>query len=173
MGLSAIERLRRTYRPVRITLLLVGESAPAGGTFFYRKNSTLYFESQAAFTAALPGLFRSADFLEMFRLLGCYLDDLCLEPVNHLHDRERKQRRSEAEPRLARRLRRYRPKAVVAVGKTTAAPHVRAALERSDLEDVSFAEVPFPGRPAHKAEFQREMQWILRKARRTKVIGPP
>ncbi len=29
------ERLREDYRPVRIKVLMVGESAPAGGVFFY------------------------------------------------------------------------------------------------------------------------------------------
>jgi hypothetical protein len=151
--------------------LFVGESAPAGGTFFYAADSTLYREMRAAFAAALPQTFGSGAFLETFRTAGCYLDDLCLEPVNNLPRRERRERRTQAEGALARRLRRYRPQGVVAIGKTTAGPHVRLALTRAGVTDVDFAVVSFPGRPAHKAEFHRELRSLLRSAAKAGVLG--
>src|SRR5688572_24876523 len=36
------ERLRQAYRPEDVPLLFVGESAPAGGTFFYQADSNLF-----------------------------------------------------------------------------------------------------------------------------------
>jgi hypothetical protein len=166
------ERLRRRYRPARITLLFVGESAPAGGTFFYARNSTLYREMRAAFAAAVPQTFGRGDFLETFRTAGCFLDDLCLEPVNSLPDRERREKRTQAEGALSRRLRRYRPQTVVAIGKTTTAPHVRLALARAGLGGVAFNIVSFPGRPAHKADFHRELRSLLRSAAKSGVLLP-
>jgi hypothetical protein len=89
-------------------------------------------------------------FLETFRDLGCYVDDLCLEPVNHLPEPERAARRVEAEPALARRIKQYQPVVVVAIGKTTAAPCVQRALDSAGLADARFERLPFPGRPEHK-----------------------
>ena len=162
---AAIERVRASYRPPEIRLLFVGESAPAGGTFFYAGNSTLYYETHAAFARALPTqMVATRPFLEMFKELGCYLDDLCLEPVNHLERAARRQKRTDAEGLLAQRLQAYSPLMVVAIGKTTAAPHVRAVLAASGLASLPLRVVAFPGRPEHKVMFHSEMNAILSEA---------
>ncbi len=75
--MSNFENVRRSYRPRRITTLFVGESAPHGGTFFYNRNSGLFREIRKAFQG-------TESFLEDFKRNGFYLDDLVLEPVNHL-----------------------------------------------------------------------------------------
>jgi hypothetical protein len=161
MTSQEIERLRQRYRPSQVRFLFVGESAPAGGTFFYAENSTLYFETRKAFARGVPAQLVGRPFLELFKELGCYLDDLCLEPINHLPDPVRRQRRIDAEAPLAERLRSYHARMVVAIGKTTTAPHVRTALHRAGLTAVPFKIVAFPGRPAHKSMFHREMDAIL------------
>jgi hypothetical protein len=74
------ELIRKRYLTKEVRVLFVGESPPAGGTFFYAANSNLYFATEEAFVAALPAL-EGKDFLEEFRRLGCYLDDLCLDAV--------------------------------------------------------------------------------------------
>jgi hypothetical protein len=173
MGVVEVERLRRRYRPQRVRVLFVGESAPAGGTFFYAENSTLYFETHEAFAKQFSKELADRSFLELFHELGCYLDDLCLEPVNHLADLPRRQKRAEAETSLASRLREYRPLMVVAIGKTTAAPHVRAALERAGWAGAPLAIVPFPGRPNHKGDFHAAMSKILASARESGVLETP
>jgi hypothetical protein len=43
------ETLRMRYRPEKIATLMVGESRPAGGTFFYRANSNLFYATRQAF----------------------------------------------------------------------------------------------------------------------------
>jgi len=169
---NATERLRRRHKPGRITLLFIGESAPAGGTFFYAENSTLYFEMRLVFEASLKSVFQgSPQFLETFKALGCYLDDVCLEPVNHLAESDRKSRRLVAEAALAGRLEKHSPLAVVAIGKTTAAPHVQRAMAQANLEGVSFDAVSFPGRPEHKEAFKAALRAVIRRARRTGVLS--
>src|ERR1700720_3952865 len=66
------ERLRERYRPARVKLLFVGEAPPASGRFFYRADSGLYHAIRSAFVGAFPSV-RSADFLDSFQALGCYL----------------------------------------------------------------------------------------------------
>jgi hypothetical protein len=97
--------------------------------------------------------------------LGCYVDDLCLEPVNHLPESERAAKRLEAEPALERRIKQYQPGVVVAIGKTTAAPCVQRALDSAGLADVRFAKLPFPGRPEHRRAFAEILKDELFKAR--------
>jgi hypothetical protein len=159
---TAVESLRDAHKPAQVRFVFIGESAPAGDTFFYAANSTLYFETRAAFERAFPLQLAARPFLEVFVALGCYLDDLCLEPVNNLPDPERQRKRTGAVASLASRLRSYDPQLIIAIGKTTAAPHVQSALQYSGLTQVPFRTVAFPGRPAHKIVFHREIDQILR-----------
>src|SRR2546425_9639049 len=74
------EKLRLAYRPPRVRLLFVAESAPLNvKTFFYAKSGHLYPRTREAFEAAgapwAPE--RGKDFLEHFRGMECYLVDLC------------------------------------------------------------------------------------------------
>jgi hypothetical protein len=168
-GRQSCRTSRRRYRPQRIRLLFVGESAPAGGTF-YAENSTLYFELRAAFAKAFRQELANRSFLDLFRDFGCYLDDLCLDPVNHLLESPRRQKRQKAEESLALRLGRYRPLMVVAIGKTTAAPHVRAALERVGMADASSRSLHFPVGPNHKLDFHAAIKRVLVSARKSSVL---
>jgi hypothetical protein len=158
---AVAESLREQHKPKRVRVLFVGESAPAGETFFYSANSTLYYETQAAFERAVPVRDGRGGFRASFVRLGCYLDDLCLAPVNQLPDRERERERLASVGPLAARVRDYTPEVVIAIGKTTAAPHVLTALEQAGLTHLPFHRVPFPGRPEHKRAFHREMDAIL------------
>lgn len=159
--LAEAESLRKAHKPAQVRLLFVGESAPASGTFFYAQNSTIYFETRAAFDHAFPMKPATKPFLDLFMELGCYLDDLCLEPINNLPVADRQRKRIEAVGPLAERLRGYRPQMVIAIGKTTAAPHVESALQCAGLTQVPLRLVAFPGRPEHKVMFHREMASIL------------
>ena len=80
---SRFEILRSRYRPAAIKVLFVGESPPAGGTFFYLGNSILARHTQRAFQEVYRAKFTGpCEFLTAFAGLGCFLDDLCLSPVN-------------------------------------------------------------------------------------------
>lgn len=159
-----VEAIRKRFRPSGITTLFVGESAPAGGDYFYNGDSNLYRQIRKAFdsVSGTSGL-RAKDFFERFMALGCYLDDLCLEPVNKLPTPERKARCVAAEPSMTERLRLYAPKTVVAIGKTYPAPSIQRALGRSGI-DAAFVTMPFPDRPDQRAAFVSQLSDFLRKA---------
>jgi hypothetical protein len=142
------EALRRRYLPARVRVLFVGESPPAGGRFFYAADSGLYRAVRDAFDAVLPG--RGDDhFLARFAALGCYLEDLCVEPVNHLVDRAgsgpRAAARRDGEPHLARTFAELRPLVVVVLLKAIA-PNVARAARLAGIDDVERHVVTYPGR---------------------------
>ena len=163
---SEWERARQHFRPEAISLLFVGESPPAGGTFFYYANSKLYEATKEAFRAAVSDLVRGENFLERFKELGCYLDDLCLEPVNHLKldnplaKKKRLTLRQQGEEPLAERTRAHPPRAVIIVMKGIEA-NVRTALSLAGLEDLRVDSLPFPARPEHRSQYVEELVEIL------------
>ncbi len=149
------EALRAAYRPDRIAVLFVGESAPAGGTFFYAGDSQVHRYLSDALSPHLPG---SRPFLDRFRDAGLYLDDLVLTPVNRLAPRERAARNLAAVPCLAARLAAYRPLAVVGIAKTIAIP-LAQALARAGLT-CPLHVISFPG-TGQQANFRREIGGLL------------
>ena len=129
MSESPVEKLRRSYKPNQVQVLFVGESPPAGGDFFYAGNSRLSRYTQEAFTEAFGVTFKSVgSFLDYFRRAGCYLDDLCLTPVNHLSRSERRGERRRGIVHLAERIADMSPRAVVVVMRGIA-PHVEQAVD--------------------------------------------
>jgi hypothetical protein len=153
-----VELTRLRYRPERITTLFVGESAPAGGTFFYYGDSGLRRYMEAA---VLGTNFRvTGDFLEWFKSRGWYLDDLVLTPVNQLTRAHRRAAWSGAKDCLAERIIAYRPRAIVSL--LLGIRHVvKAAAEIADYDGPMFA-VPFAGN-GQQARFRAEMTRILPK----------
>lgn len=142
------EALRTRYRPERIRVLFVGESPPAGGTFFYLGDSILY----RAFREAFGNL---EDFLVEFQKQGFFLDDLVPFPVNKMLQHERKRTRRAHIGSLSNRLRHYRPEAVVTVMKAIQAD-VTESIERAGLS-FSHHAVPFPRRE-HRTRFVSEIR---------------
>lgn len=139
------EDIREYWRPKRVRVLFVGESPPAGGTFFYRGNSNLFRYTREAFGRALRRDWgqEPASFLEFFSGCGCYLDDLCPFPVNHLAVRERRRLCLENSKELARRLMEMRPELVIAVKRDIEDP-LRKALVVADLQDIPVQALRFP-----------------------------
>jgi hypothetical protein len=156
-----VERTRRRYKPADVRVLFIGESPPAGGTFFYYANSNLYDATREAFEMAVPALRNEPDFLSAFKRLGCYIEDLCEEPVNHLElrDPKRLQARLDGVTPLARRLRRLSPRVVAIVMKAIAGD-VAAALAASGHDHVERAELPFPAR--HYRRYRDQMTELVR-----------
>jgi hypothetical protein len=164
-----LEAVRRQFLPKSVSMLFIGESPPAGGTFFYLANSKLYDATKEAFRSALPDVVRGPIFLERFAELGCYLDDLCLEPVNHLKldnppaKAKRLRLREQGEAPLATRMCDFAPRHVVAVMKGIE-ENVGRALHLAEL-DAGLDVLPFPGRTAHRDRYVDELVEILRQAR--------
>lgn len=92
------EVLRESYKPRKIRLLLIGESAPASGRFFYQKSLMTVYTSrafEAVFGKSFPN---ESAFLDFFRSTGCYLDDLSVVPVNRMPRSLRERASKESRP---------------------------------------------------------------------------
>ena len=146
-----MENLRQSYRPTHITTLFVGESAPHGGTFFYNQNSGLFREIRKAFRG-------EEAFLDDFKNKGFYLDDLVLEPVNHLAPRDRIARCKESVASFAKRLTSYKPEAIVIL-LMSIKPMVLQAMHESGLSYEPFC-TPYPGF-GNQPRFQKAMIGII------------
>jgi hypothetical protein len=158
-------------RPAEVRVLFIAESPPAGGTFFYRANSKLYYATREAFETAVPALRREEGFLDAFKQLGCYLDDLSPRPVNRLdmNDPERRQARRDGVAPLARRMRRWSPRAAVVVMKAIV-PQADEALARAGHADVTREALPFPAR--HAPQYIEQLTNVVRVWRRRRVFHP-
>jgi hypothetical protein len=139
------EALRHRFRPDQVRVLFIGESAPAGGTFFYAMNSLLYAATQDAFRQAVPSLLSQQNFLRSFQHLGCYLVDLCDRPVNRLADDDRLAARDDGVRSLADLVRVERPPIVITVMREIA-PWVDGALRMAEYEPARRFDLPFPRR---------------------------
>jgi hypothetical protein len=137
------EALRERYRPDRIGILLVGESRPAGGTFFYLANSKLYYATHEAFQRALGPMPTGDAFLSYLRDTGVWLYDLADRPVDRLRGRPRRSAVKERVGELAELLRKEQPRRVVAIKKDLA-PAVRAAIGEAGLSADRLGVLPFP-----------------------------
>ncbi len=149
--MNELEELRKSFRPVRITTLFVGESAPDSGRFFYSGNSSLFHAMRSAFGGR-------AAFLEEFMEKGFYLDDLVLTPINKLEKRERLGLRWASIDELAKRLLDYKPKAVVVVMRAIR-PMVQEAMHKAGISYEPFC-APHPAF-GNWTRFQNAMAEII------------
>jgi hypothetical protein len=137
------ERLRRRYRPECVRLLFIGESPPASGRFFYRRDSGLYRAIRDAFRV-IDSSITDDTFLEIFRHSGCYLIDACAAPVDHLEAQSRRAACLASEPVLTRRIRHLQPAAIVTLVKSIRDNVTRAADNARWSGPI--LDVPYPGR---------------------------
>ena len=159
--MNRTERLRRRYRPGFISVLFVGESAPAGGRFFYDDDnpSRLRGFTEDVMREEL-GERIGRDFLRSFQHLGCYLEDLCLRPVNHLKPRPRREACRACEPDLAARIAAATPKVVVGISLTRRTNFQRA-LHASGTP-ASLEMLTFPNRPEQVIAYRRALIDLVR-----------
>ena len=164
----SIEQLRESFRPETVRVLFVGESPPAAGTFFYAADSELYRSTREAFADAFPNWNDGETFLERFSRSGCYLDDLCHEPVNQYDARDRESRRMrlqarrDNEARLAVTIAGSRPLVVIVLLKAIAR-NVARALAAANCSDIETFVVTYPSRwHLHRVAYRRELATILR-----------
>jgi hypothetical protein len=158
------EALRLYYRPAKIKILFIAESRPMGGTFFYAGNSNLVRHTEAAFRKA----YRIAplamhDFLDAFKAAGCYLEDLCPEPVNQIKKHAlRRMEWQRGVAHLSKRLEGISPLAILPIHKGSER-YVIQAVEAAGLLDVLKAAIPFPSmgnHPRYLAELSQRINWL-------------
>ena len=155
-----IEKIRASFRPCRIDVLFVGESAPTAGTFFYKHNSSAFHEMRKAFNKHFARSFGCDEFLDWFKERNCFLDDLVLKPVDKMDPKARKAACHDGIPKLASRIAHHRPKSVVAIAKKIN-NDVKEALRLSRVE-ATYDCISFPGH-GQQGKFQNEMERLLRK----------
>ncbi len=149
------ESLRRRFRPAPLRVLFVGESPPASGRFFYRGDSGLYRAMRDAFRTIDPSI-EDANFLSVFRACGCYLIDLCPEPVDRLDPRSRRAACRAGEVSLSRSIARLRPPVIATVLRSIECNVTRAA-SRADWQGP-LIHLPYPGRwSRYREEFVRTL----------------
>ncbi len=135
-------------------MLFIGESPPASGRFFYRRDSGLYRAMRDAFDMD------DAHFLDAFRDAGCYLIDLCGEPVDNLNAKTRGAACVAAEPSLARKIRQLQPATIVTLLRSIEGNVARAAA--SARWEGSTVNLPYPGRWArHRTIFIEKLIPVL------------
>ena len=110
MNNNYFENLRYHYKPNNIEILFVGESRPQGGTFFYQEDSSLYRETKKAFNK----YFTQDNFtIDNFKQWGCWLYDICENPVNNLGNFERGRLIHESIPQLENIVKQESPKLII------------------------------------------------------------
>jgi hypothetical protein len=154
------EGLRKRYLPDPVRILFVGESPPASGRFFYQADSGLYRAVRDTFVTAFPSL-QESEFLDSFRSLGCYLVDLCSQPVDHMNRNAREYACHTGEVLLERTIRELHPKMMVTIVRSIRM-NVTRAQDRAGWSG-RYLEVPYPGRwHHHRIEFERRLVPLLR-----------
>jgi hypothetical protein len=137
------EAIRQKFRPDKIKLLLVGESPPANGKFFYVKSAMTTFTSRAFEKAHSVRFGQTSDFLDYFKACGCFLDDIVHFPIDQFPYREREKRLSENVDSLSQRIKTADPFLVVVV-LIKIEKYVVEAVGKSTL-DPKVRVLPFPG----------------------------
>jgi len=170
--MTNLESIRKSYKPDKIKVHFIGESPPAGGTFFYNADSTLWRYTQEAFSKAFDVNFADGkSFLEFFKWCGCYLDDLSLEPVNNLKTaRERNAKCRAYIGSMAGRIKEANPVAIIVVKKSIV-KFVLQALELSGvmIDKDKFFPLLHPAHGHHK-RYVDELSEVLRKLRKNGVL---
>lgn len=124
-------------------LLFVGESPPASGRFFYNSDSGLYRAMREAFQTADPSI-DNESFLAAFQASGCYLVDLCPEPVDRLDAPSRRAACRAAEESLSRAIARLRPATIATVVRSIERNVLNAAARAG--WNGAMIHLPYPGR---------------------------
>jgi hypothetical protein len=110
---------RDTWKPNTVEFLIVGESPPASGGYFYFKLATgkggLFVETMKALqlipeNGDLPRGFDKRPFLEKFRSTGFFLLDTSYEPVNNKPVTERKLAIKREIPRFVNDVKKLNPR---------------------------------------------------------------
>ncbi len=137
------ESLRLRYKPDNIRLLLIGESPPASGKFFYLSSAMTKFTSLAFEKAHRRTFNNDSDFLEYFKSCGCYLDDLSHIPVNNLNRHKREQQLRDCVDPLSKRIREANP-SVIVICLRKIEGYVKEAVNKSGCNPKLYT-LPYPG----------------------------
>lgn len=164
-----VEKIRMAFRPPKTRVLFVGESPPAGGTFFYIGDSSLARYTQEGFSRAYGVDFKNTkEFLNSFMNNGFYLEDLCHIPVNNMDGSGRRRTQKESIEIFAERLKDIDPKAVVTI-LVSIKKHIEKALLIAGLSGTPHYVLPFPAM-SHQQRYVVELSNVLHELHRKGII---
>jgi hypothetical protein len=162
------DQLRQKYQPKQIRVLFVGESPPAGGNFFYAGTGNLFKYTKEAFRNVYR-IAAGADFRRTFQAAGCYLEDLCPEPVNQsTQEGERQDAREHGVRPLSKKVARMAPDVIIPLLKGIE-PCVRRAAEAAGLLKRLRPALPFPAM-GHQPRYVRELSCLLDELREASIL---
>jgi hypothetical protein len=147
-------RERRKYRPRKVRFLLIAESPPSSGGFFYFRETIgkdhLFRETMKALelwprNKPMRKGVDKGPMLRSFQSMGFYLLDTCIFPVDKLPLSERRIAVLSQTPRLVKDVTEANPDHILMVKSSIFKP-VSNALRESDLwtRVLNTGPVPFP-----------------------------
>lgn len=169
MNIDQYEIRREKFRPSKIRVLFIGESRPANGTFFFSGDSRLAKFTREAFYPEDGKIPEMQCFLQKFYSLGCFLVDLCPNPVNHLPKRERKRARREAELELAETIKTTQPVAIVVV-MIGIANSVKQAAVITGANSTPRYVLPFSAQ-GHERQYVAKLRNIVTQFKQSGVLS--
>ena len=163
---------RNKYRPSRINVLLVAESPPSSGGYFYAEKAIgkdhLFRETMKALKLwPIDRPMRKGcdkrPMLMQFRSLGFFLIDICELPVDKMPPRRRRLSTIQGASTLPNRVKELNPGRILIVKKTVFNP-ARRALSIAGFEDriLNKRSLPFPSH-GNQRRFRRMMRFLLSK----------
>jgi len=138
-----IETIRKSFRPKKIRILLIGESPPSSGKFFYTGSPMTTYTARAFEMAHGKRFQDQGEFLAYFKESGCYLDDFSTTPLNRLSKIDREKFLFKKIDSLADRIRHANPEVIVILLRRIE-DLARLAIEKSNSRSPVFV-TPFPG----------------------------
>jgi hypothetical protein len=166
-------RARQKYRPRKVKLLLIAESPPASGGFFYFDTTIgkdhLFRETMKAlkFWPINRPMRKDVDkrpMLRRFQSMGLYLLDTSVFPVDKLSPIDRKRAVQSQTRRLSKDVIKTNPSHIFIV-KTSIFKPVREALQESEMHKrvINMMAVPFPSH-GNQRVYRSRLRSALRKA---------
>ena len=162
------KRIRLKYLTEKVKVFFIGEAPPAGGKFFYLAKSDLFENTREVFLKVYNKKIGGYEFLDFFKSLGCYLDDLCFEPVDDLPAEVRKTKCKGSVDELSERIKKFDPLVIIVVIKCIK-EEVDEAIKKSGVNIRTYY-LPFPRYIWQQEKYKKELEEILIKLRREKIL---
>ena len=172
LSAADFNRSRRKYRPRKVRFLLIAESPPSSGGFFYFGTTIgkdhLFRETMKTLELwprnepMRKGIDKRA-LLRRFQSMGFYLLDASADPVDKLPSPARRRAILDQLPRLVEDVNRADPLSIVVVKSSIFEP-VRSALEAAGFGSrvLNNQPIPFPSH-GNQRKYRSMMKRLLRK----------
>lgn len=161
MEKNKYEQIRDYYKPETVKFLFIGESRPISGKFFYIDNTQLYNQTKETFELLISDFSR-----EKFKELGCWLYDVCSEPVNQYNENISEEREIKRNiiynnlPQLKNTIKELKPEYIIIVKKGLFGKVVYSGIISKDINTQIF-NIPFPA-CGNQKKYREELFTILK-----------